>query len=205
MKAYSDRLSHAFAFSAKHYGNRAPAVNTPAYLAHPANVAVILARHDADELTLVASVLHHVLEESQGRQRAELESKIAGKFGPVVLAVAREALEPRYDPGAGEGAWHESRRTYLAMLADASPRALDICAADELQRCGDLAATIRRLGAEYVRAAARVSSEETIWWYRALVEQLSTRPDWPSHALLEELRHASAALLHCLRPFGDPG
>ncbi len=204
MPAYSDRLSHAFAFSAKHYGGRRPAVNAMAYLAHPANVAVILARHDADETTLVASVLHHVLEEVTGRQRAELELKIGNKFGPIPLAIAREALEPRYDASGSELGWLASRRTYLVILADASPRALDICAADELQRCGDLAATIRRLGAEYVHAANRATSEQTMWWYRTLIEQLSVREDWPTRALLDELRQASAALLRCLRPFGDP-
>ena len=203
MAAYSDRLSHAFAFSAKHYGARRPAVNAMAYLAHPANVAVILARHDADETTLVASVLHHALEEHIGRSRADLEAKIHDKFGMVTLAIAREALEPRYDQRGSHRPWLESRRAYLVLLADASPRALDICAADELQRCGDLAATIRRLGAEYVHAANRATSEETMWWYRTLLEQLATRDDWPSRALLDELRHASANLLHCLRPYGD--
>lgn len=203
MPAYSDRLSHAFAFSAKHYGSRRPAVNAMAYLAHPANVAVILARHDADETTLVASVLHHVLEEVTGRQRADLEQKIREKFGPVPLAIAREALEPRLDSDGAARPWAASRKAYLLILADASPRALDICAADELQRCGDLAATIRRLGAEYVHAANQATSEQTMWWYRTLIEQLSARADWPARALLDELRHASAALLHCLRPFGD--
>jgi (p)ppGpp synthase/HD superfamily hydrolase len=203
MPAYSDRLSHAFAFSAKHYGSRRPEVNAMAYLAHPANVAVILARHDADETTLVASVLHHILEEAHGPARRSLESKIAEKFGPVVLAIAREAIEPRYDPGGRERAWRESREAYLVLLADASPRALDICAADELQRCGDLAATVRRLGSEYVRAAGRATSEQALWWYRTLNGQLASRDDWPTRALLDELRQASASLLRCLRPHGD--
>jgi hypothetical protein len=42
-----------------------------------------------------------------------------------------------------------------------------------------------------------------MWWYRTLIEQLSAREDWPARALLDELRHASATLLRCLRPFGD--
>ncbi|HEX6991676.1 MAG TPA: HD domain-containing protein [Gemmatimonadales bacterium] len=203
MGAYSDRLSHAFAFSTKHYGSRRPAVNAMAYLAHPANVAVILARHDADELTLVASVLHHVLEEHWGPRRAELETKIREKFGPVALGVAREAIEPRYDANGGARPWTMCHQAYLQLLADASPRALDICAADELQRCGDLAATVRRLGAEYVHAANQATSEQTMWWYRTLIEQFAARDDWPSRALLDELRHASASLLRCLRSPGD--
>jgi (p)ppGpp synthase/HD superfamily hydrolase len=201
--AYSDRLSHAFAFSAKHYGSRRPVVNAMAYLAHPANVAVILARHEADEVTLIASVLHHVLEESTGRQRDALEEKIRDKFGPVVCAVACEALEPRYDASGAERPWRASREAYLRLLTEASPRALDICAADELQRCGDLAATVRRLGTEYVHAANRATSEQTMWWYRVLLEQFAAREDWPSRALLDELRQASASLWRCLRSLGD--
>ena len=34
MPGYSDRVSHAFAFSAKYYGTRPPATSAMAYLAH---------------------------------------------------------------------------------------------------------------------------------------------------------------------------
>ena len=47
------------------------------YLAHPANVAIILARYDCEQITIVEGILHHVLEESLPDKRFELERKIA--------------------------------------------------------------------------------------------------------------------------------
>src|ERR1051325_6248522 len=59
MNGYSDRINHAFAFAAKYYGAVAPAGAGMDYLAHPANVAVILAREDCDHITIVFGILHH--------------------------------------------------------------------------------------------------------------------------------------------------
>ncbi|HEU5050846.1 MAG TPA: HD domain-containing protein [Gemmatimonadales bacterium] len=203
MHGYSDRVSHAFAFSAKYYGARPPATSPMAYLAHPANVAVILARYGADEVTLVAGVLHHALEEAVAAQRAELSEKIREKFGPVVLGVATDALEPRFDQRGIERPWRACKHEFLAHLAEADPRALDICVAEEIQGCGNTATSIRRLGAEYVRTVSRATSEQTVWWYRSMIEVLASRTDWPTRRMLDELRTMSANLLRNLRAMED--
>lgn len=203
MHGYSDRVSHAFAFSAKYYGARPPATSPMAYLAHPANVAVILARYGADEVTLVAGVLHHALEEAVAAQRTELSEKIREKFGPVVLGVATDALEPRFDQRGIERPWRACKHEFLAHLAEADPRALDICVAEEIQGCGNTATSIRRLGAEYVRTVSRATSEQTVWWYRSMIEVLASRTDWPTRRMLDELRTMSANLLRNLRAMED--
>jgi (p)ppGpp synthase/HD superfamily hydrolase len=199
MHGYSDRVSHAFAFSAKYYGTRPPATSPMVYLAHPANVAVILARYGADETTVVAGILHHALEEADARQRAGLSRKIADKFGSVVLAVAMDALEPRYDSRGAERPWRSCKLEFLTHLAEAEPRALDICVADEMQWCGNTATSLRRLGAEYCRTVSRATSEQTIWWYRSMLEVLEARPEWPGQPMLAELRRMSAQLVRSLR------
>jgi hypothetical protein len=58
---------------------------------------------------------------------------------------------------------------------------------------------IRRLGVEYVRTVSRATSEQTIWWYRSLLEVLDARPDWPRREMLSELRIMSADLVRSLR------
>ena len=199
MHRYSDRVSHAFAFSAKYYGNRPPATSPMVYLAHPANVAVILARYGADETTVVAGILHHALEEANAAQRAELARKIGEKFGPVVLGVAMDALEPRYDARGGERPWRSCKLEFLTHLAEAEPRALDICVADEMQWCGNTVTSIRRLGSEYCRTVSRATSEQTIWWYRSMLEVLEARREWPGQPMLAELRRMSAQLVRSLR------
>jgi (p)ppGpp synthase/HD superfamily hydrolase len=169
------------------------------YLAHPANVAIILSRYGCEQLTIVAGILHHVLEETALDRLRLLEQKIGEKFGSVVLAVAKDALEPKYDRRGGERSWQSCKQQYLTQLATAEPRALDICVADEIHACGSTITAMRRLGVEYLRTVSRAGSEQTIWWYRSMLEVLDGRPDWPRREMLAELRLMSADLVRGLR------
>lgn len=200
MHCYSDRISHALAFSAKYYNVRIPKSAGMAYLAQPANLAVILARYGADEVTVVAGILHHTLEEvAPANDREELRQKIRDKFGPVVLGIALDAAEPRYDSRGSERPWRACKQDFLVHLAEAEPRALDICVADEIQRCGWTGTALRRLGVEYLRNISRASVDQTLWWYRSMLEVLEARDEWPRREMLSELRTMSAALLRDLR------
>ena len=198
MLGYSDRINHAFAFAAKYYGAVAPAGSGMDYLAHPANVAVVLARYGCEQATIVAGILHHVLEETPPDRRAVLEQKMADKFGPVALAIARDAVEPKFDR-RGERAWQACKQEYLTLLGLAEPRALDICVADEIHACGSTITALRRLGVEYLRTVSQAGSEQTIWWYRSMLEVLEARPDWPRRDMLAELRMLSTDLVRSLR------
>lgn len=203
MHGYSDRINHAFAFAAKYYNALAPVGGGMDYLAHPANVAIILCRYGCEQVTVVAGILHHVLEESPPDRWPVLEQKITDKFGPVVLAVARDALEPKFDRRGMERPWQTCKQEYLTQLATAEPRALDIIVADEIHGCGSTTTALRRLGVEYLRTVSRAGSEQTIWWYRSLLEILSARTDWPRRDMLAELRLLSADLVRSLRQSED--
>lgn len=197
MHGYSDRVNHAFAFTAKHYLRRAPAAAGMGYLAHPSNTAVILARYGVDETTLVAGILHHVLEETpRASERADLERKIGQKFGPVILAVAREAVAPPADDAAG---WIAARHALAAHVLSAEPRALDILVADEIHLCGQSISTARRLGPEYVRHAGRLAVADLVHGHRRVLEALEGRDDWPRRPMLDEYRTLSTELLRALR------
>jgi (p)ppGpp synthase/HD superfamily hydrolase len=199
MHGYSDRINHAFAFAAKYYVSMAPAGAGMDYLAHPANVAIILARYGCEQVTIVGGILHHVLEEAPPERVPVLEQKIGDKFGPVALAIARDALEPKFDRRGLERPFQSCKAEYLTLLAAAEPRALDICVADEIHACGSTITALRRLGVEYLRTVSRAGSTQTIWWYRSMLEVLETRPDWPRREMLAELRMMSADLVRSLR------
>ena len=97
MHGYSDRIHHALTYLAKHYHPRAPTQAPLPFVAHPSNVALILARHGADETTIVASILHHLLEIAPATERPGVEAKLRDKFGPVVIGVACDAAAARVD------------------------------------------------------------------------------------------------------------
>ena len=203
MHGYSDRINHAFAFAAKYYGAVAPAGAGMDYLAHPANVAIILARYGCDQVTIVAGILHHVLEETPPEGWPVLEHKINDKFGPVALAVAKDALEPKFNRRGGERPWQSCKQEYLSQLATVEPRALDIIIADEIHSCGSTMTALRRLGVEYLKTVSSAGSEQTIWWYRSLLEIVAGRTDWPLREMLAELRLMSAEMVRSLRESED--
>ena len=203
MLGYSDRINHAFAFAAKYHGAVAPPGAGMDYVAHPANVAVILARYGCEQATIVAGILHHVLEETTAEHRAVLEQKISDKFGPVVLAIARDAVEPKLDRRGAERSWQSCKQEYLTLLAMAEPRALDIIVADELHACGSTITALRRLGLEYLRTVSRAGSDQTIWWYRSMLEILDSRSEWLRREMLSELRVLSTDLVRSLRSSED--
>jgi hypothetical protein len=88
----------------------------------------------------------------------------------------------------------------LTQLAAAEPRALDIIVADEIHGCGSTMTALRRLGVEYLRTVSSAGSEQTIWWYRSLLEILAARADWPRRGeMLAELRLMSADMVRNLR------
>jgi len=198
MRGYNDRINHAMAFAAKYRAPHAPAAAAMSFHAHPANVAVILARHDADELTLVAGVLHHVLEVTPYVDRRDLEHKIAEKFGSVALAVARDAAEPYWDDRGEPLGWAQRKRELLGQLLLMSPRALDICCADEIHQCGTAIGVVDRLGSEYLNPHGLPHGPGALSWYDDVLDALERRDDWPNRGMrleLSELRRALAAVL----------
>src|ERR1043165_7482517 len=86
-RGYSDAINHAFAFAAKHHDRQVRKGTKLPYLTHPANVAVILTRYGCDDETVVAGILHDVVEDCvrDGYTREMLGQRIGEKFGESVL------------------------------------------------------------------------------------------------------------------------
>src|SRR6187399_2447313 len=99
MIGYSDRINHAFAYAAKHHDQQVRKGTRLPYLTNPANVAVILTRYNCNEETVVAGILHDVVEDCvrEGWTDAMLEERIGHKFGSGVLQTALMITERRID------------------------------------------------------------------------------------------------------------
>jgi (p)ppGpp synthase/HD superfamily hydrolase len=191
---YSDRISHAFAFAAKHLPQRTRRGSGALHLTQPANVAVILARYGCDEVTIISGILSHLVNEASFGSRAPLQRKIAEKFGTMVSQVIGDVAEPRFDSRGRERNWEVCRMDYLANLSAAGSRALDICAANQIHLCGSTLTDVRRLGVEYLPANAEASAEQTMWWYGSVITALEALPGGPRHGMLVELRGLSEML-----------
>ena len=200
IRGYSDRINHAFAFAAKHHDQQVRKGTRLPYLTHPANVAVILTRYDQDEDTVVAGILHDVIEDCvRGGYTADaLRTRIGEKFGDAVLETVLAVTEARVGPDGTEFSYDERKKDYLARLAQAGERARWVCAADKIHNASSILADLRRTEfPESVWDRFR-SGRDTPGWYRQVHDRLAevgfTAPIMEElRVVAEELEQAAAS------------
>ena len=172
---YSDVINHALAFAAKHHDRQVRKGTKLPYLTHPANVAVILTRYGCDSDTVVAGILHDVIEDCvrEGYSREMLEQRIGDKFGAKVLDTVLAVTYRRHDDDGVELSGDDRKTDYLERLSGASEEARWVCAADKIHNASSILSDLRR-----------TVDTETIWsrfgggragtgrWYRQVYERL---------------------------------
>jgi (p)ppGpp synthase/HD superfamily hydrolase len=173
---YSDRINHAFAFAAKHHDRQVRKGTRLPYLTHPANVAIILSRYGRDDETVIAGILHDVVEDCvrEGWTREMLEERIAAKFGATVLATVLAVTKRRADDDGVEFSRDDVRADYLERLGAAGESARWVCAADKVHNAGTTLADLRRtIDADSVWGRFTGGREGTVRWYRDVRDRLA--------------------------------
>lgn len=176
MNGYSDRINHAFAFAAKHHDRQVRKGTRLPYLTHPANVAIILTRYGREESTVVAGILHDVVEDCMRESWTHemLEDRIASKFGHEVMNTALAVTKRRVDEEGMEFSREEARADFLERLAHASEASRWVCAADAVHNVGSILADLRRtIDAPTVWGRFSGGRDGTLQWYRALRARLT--------------------------------
>jgi len=172
---YSDRINHALAFAAKHHDQQVRKGTRLPYLTHPANVAIILTRYGCDESTVVAGILHDVIEDcvTKDYTREMLEQRISSKFGADVLDIVLAVTHRKHDDDGDEFSAEERKEDYLERLGKAPERARWICAADKLHNANSILSDLTRtIQPDSVWARFKVGKEGTIRWYRSVYIRL---------------------------------
>jgi len=172
---YSDVINHALAFAAKHHDRQVRKGTKLPYLTHPANVAIILARYGRDNDTVVAGILHDVVEDCvrDGYTREMLEQRIGDKFGATVLEAVLAITYRRHDDDGVELSGDERKTDYLERLAAASDEARWVCAADKIHNASSIVADLRRtIDPETVWSRFGGGKLGTARWYRQVYDKL---------------------------------
>jgi len=192
---YSDRINHAFAFAAKHHDRQVRKGTKLPYLTHPANVAVILSRYDRDDDTIVAGILHDVVEDCvrDGDTREILEQRIGEKFGSAVLDTVLEVTYRRVDDEGVELSSDDRKADYLARLGAAGDASRWVCAADNVHDANSVLWDLRRT-ADSNSVWSRLSGgrSATVRWYRDVLDRLDETEF--REPIVEELRSVVVAL-----------
>jgi (p)ppGpp synthase/HD superfamily hydrolase len=172
---YSDVINHALAFAAKHHDRQVRKGTKLPYLTHPANVAVILTRYGCDSDTVVAGILHDVIEDCvrEGYSREMLEQRIGDKFGAKVLDTVLAVTYRRHDNDGVELSGDDRKTDYLERLSDASEEARWVCAADKIHNASSILSDLRRtVDAETIWSRFSGGRAGTGRWYRQVYERL---------------------------------
>ena len=195
-QGYSDAINHALAFAAKHHdrqvwkgGARLP------YFTQPANVAVILARYDCSDDTIVAGILHDVVNDSvrDGFTRDMLQQRIGEKFGSDVLSTVLSITQRKVDDDGIELSTDERREDLLDRLDQANESARWVTAAHQVHNVNSLLSDLRRtVDRNAVWSRATGGRDATVKWYRDVCDRLTDVGfDAP---IMNELRETVTAL-----------
>jgi (p)ppGpp synthase/HD superfamily hydrolase len=172
---YSDVINHAFAFAAKHHDRQVRKGTKLPYLTHPANVAVILTRYGRDNDTVVAGILHDVIEDCvrDGYTRDMLEQRIGDKFGEGVLDTVLGVTYRRQDDDGMEFSSEERKSDYLDRLSEAGVEARWVCAADKIHNASSIISDLHRtVDPETIWSRFGGGRAATVSWYRQVYERL---------------------------------
>ena len=172
---YSDRINHALAFAAKHHDQRVRKGTRLPYVTQPANVGIILARYDRDDETVIAGILHDVIEDCvrESYTREMLEQRIGDKFGTRVVDTVLAVTFRRVDDDGVELGFDERRDDYVKRLAAAGEDAHWVCAADKLPNGSSIVADLRRtIDPQSVWSRFTGGRNDTIRWYRRVYDRL---------------------------------
>ena len=205
-RGYSDRINHAFAFAAKHHDQQVRKGTRLPYLTHPANVAVILTRYGRDESSVVAGILHDVIEDCvrNGYTRDSLEQRIGEKFGMDVLDTVLAVTQRKVDDDGVEFSNEERKSDYLVRLDRASDAARWVCAADKVHNGSAILADLRRTEfPESVWSRFSAGQDGTVHWYQRVHQRLHELGfDAP---IMDELGDVARALAQWTEPVVSRG
>ncbi len=132
------------------------------YVAHLLSVASLVLEHGGGEDEAIAGLLHDAVEDQGGKATLE---RIRERFGDGVAEIVAACSDSDAVP---KPPWRERKERYLTHLAETTPRARLVSAADKLHNARSVLADYRVIGEE-LWTRFQGGREGTLWYYRSLV------------------------------------
>jgi (p)ppGpp synthase/HD superfamily hydrolase len=175
---YSPSRDEALAFAAvQHAGGRRKGTNVP-YIVHPVHVAWMLCSCGADEETVVAGLLHDVLEDTPCT-RAELSARFGERVAQIVdWCTEQDKSLP----------WEERKCAAIERMRVMPPAARAVTCADKAHNLHTIADALER-GETCVFVRFRRGSEAQMTYHR---NALTALEQGFHHPMVDELTRALA-------------
>jgi (p)ppGpp synthase/HD superfamily hydrolase len=178
MAIFTARTERAIALALEaHQGQVRKGDRQMPYIVHPVTVALILSRYTDDEDTIIAGLLHDLLEDTQ-----VTEGAIEREFGPKVLGLVKDVTEPDL-PGLS---WDTRKNRYLRQLERAPRAALLVASADKIANLLSMIAAHASVG-DTLWERFSAPPAQKLAFYRQVHDL--TRAAWATCPTLHEFRN----------------
>ena len=159
----TNRFAEAFAYAATLHARQVrKGANIP-YLSHLMSVAALVLEDGGDEDEAIAGLLHDAVEDQGGKPTLE---EIRRRFGEKVARIVDGCTDSDTVP---KPPWRERKERYVAHVRHAAADVRRVSSADKLHNARSILTDYRVIGdALWNRFTA--SKEETLWYYRSLLE-----------------------------------
>jgi (p)ppGpp synthase/HD superfamily hydrolase len=173
----STKYDEAVAYALEKHRTQQRKGSSSPYATHLLAVSALVGEFGGDEEQMIAGLLHDSIED-QGVTEAELTSRFGARVAKIVVACT-DSFETPKPP------WEERKQRYLASLRGKPAEIKLVSACDKLHNA---TAILRDLNDPAVGQAIwkkfTAPRDQTLWYYRALVEVL--RDGW-NHRIVDEL------------------
>ena len=173
-----NKLSPALALAIEAHQNQIRKSTQIPYISHPLAVASIALEFGASEDQAIAALLHDTIEDG-GRKYEEV---ILVQFGQYVHDLVQGCTDGTPDHSGQKAPWIERKTAYLNHLQEASDEVLLVSCSDKLHNARAIVSDLINEGPSVFE---RFSStpEQTLWYYRQLVNVFTNRKTPPAKAL----------------------
>lgn len=163
----SDKVNLALKVASKAHRNQTRKGTDIPYISHPVAVAMIASEYTIDEDTIVASILHDVLEDVDPTVYSETDMR--NDFGDAIVKIVRDVSEDK-TAGEPEKPWIERKKGYLAHLDNlANVEPIIVSTADKIHNLMDMLDEYEKVG-DGLWERFNAPKDDELWFYKTFLE-----------------------------------
>lgn len=174
---FSEKIQKAIDFAARAHKGQKRKVSKLPYVIHPLGIALILARLKAPEETIIAGLLHDVVEDCG----VALE-EISEKFGTNVARIVDNLTEKNKNLP-----WETRKQIAIEHISEMKQDSLLVKSADILYNLSDIKGKFKIYG-DKIFEHFNAQKEKQLERYKKLIKALNTR--WKENPLLPEIKRS---------------
>ena len=183
---FTDKINLALKIATKaHQGQNRKGTDIP-YISHPVAVGMIISQYTNDEATIVAGILHDILEDVNPAVYSEADMR--RDFGNEITDIVKDVSEPK-TAGQPKLPWEKRKESYLKRLGNSYYiEAYIVATADKIHNLTDILKDYDQFGDE-IWQRFNASKWDILWYYRAVFSLIRNEP------VPIELKHHFATLI----------